>query len=72
MNSLFLFWEIYFYLLVPPAPVGPLDWTAKNWIGLALQLGLFFLALFFISKLADLEEEESPPDPPSNSNSSSS
>lgn len=56
MNWPFLFWEIH--LLLPPAPVGPLEWTAKNWVGLALQLGLFFLALFFISKLADLEEDE--------------
>lgn len=58
MNWLFLFWEIH--LLVPPAPVGPLEWTAKNWVGLVLQLTLFFVALFFISKLADVDEEDPP------------
>jgi hypothetical protein len=33
-------------------PVGPSGWTTRNWIGFALQITLFVLALIGIYKLA--------------------
>jgi len=34
-------------------PRGPMQWTALNWTGFALQLFLFILAIFVITRLAD-------------------
>jgi hypothetical protein len=33
-------------------PVGPAGWSLRNWIGLALQIGLFLGALWVLSRLA--------------------
>jgi len=33
-------------------PRGPAQWTAGNWLGFCIQIGLFFLAIFLIYKLA--------------------
>jgi hypothetical protein len=40
------------------------SWSAKNYVGFFLQIFLFLLALWFISKLA----EYPPPDDPSKEN----
>ena len=61
-------------MVLTHAPIGPSQWTAKNWVGFFLQVLIFFLALFFITKLADLEEEgeEKTSSPPSNEKNSPS
>jgi hypothetical protein len=33
-------------------PWGPAHWTASNWLGFCIQIGLFALAIFGIYKLA--------------------
>jgi|GEM_PF-1124801 len=33
-------------------PRGPAQWTASNWLGFCIQIGLFALAIFGIYKLA--------------------
>ena len=33
-------------------PRGPAQWTATNWLGFCIQIGLFALAIFGIYKLA--------------------
>lgn len=32
-------------------PVGPAGWTARNWIGLAVQIAVFILAVWGIFRL---------------------
>ena len=36
----------------PTDPVGPSGWTTRNWVGLAIQIGLFLLALWAVTRLA--------------------
>lgn len=42
------------FLAIPGAwgqdisPRGPSEWTATNWLGFALQVGLFLLAVFAV------------------------
>lgn len=33
-------------------PAGPSEWTARNWIGLFVQVSLFILALIGLCRLA--------------------
>jgi hypothetical protein len=40
-----------------PEPVGPVGWTARNWIGFAVQITVFVLALIGVCKLADWGNE---------------
>lgn len=40
-------------------PRGPAQWTANNWLGFCIQIGLFALAIFGIYKLALGGEDES-------------
>lgn len=37
----------------PTVPRGPSEWTARNWMGLCIQIGLFILAIWGIWKLVD-------------------
>ena len=37
-------------------PKGPSQWTARNWIGLCIQIGLFILAVIGIYKLSGIED----------------
>jgi hypothetical protein len=37
-------------------PRGPSQWTAKNWVGFFLYIGLFILAVIGIYKLAGVDE----------------
>lgn len=55
MTPLYFLWGIC--LLSSNPPLGPFHWTAKNWIGFFLQIVIFFLTLFFITKLADVEQD---------------
>lgn len=38
-------------------PVGPSGWTARNWIGLCVQVSLFVLALIGLCRLAGRDGE---------------
>jgi hypothetical protein len=37
----------------PTVPRGPSEWTARNWMGLCIQIGLFVLAIWGIWKLVE-------------------
>lgn len=38
-------------------PVGPSGWTARNWVGLCVQISLFVLALIGVCALAGRDRE---------------
>jgi len=38
------------------SPRGPSEWTATNWLGFALQVGLFLLAVFAVYLAAGKDE----------------